>query len=128
GFLNAYYRKLGYGNVENPVIDTLELARFLYPELKNHRLNTLAKKFNVELENHHRADEDSEATGYLFMKMLQDLQEKGIHFHDELNEKGKNETAYRRGRPFHCTLLVQNNLGLKNLFKILSLANVEYYY
>jgi len=128
GFLNAYYRKLGYGNVENPVIDTLELARFLYPELKNHRLNTLAKKFNVELENHHRADEDSEATGYLFMKMLQDLQEKGIHFHDELNEKGKNETAYKRGRPFHCTLLVQNNRGLKNLFKILSLANVEYFY
>lgn len=128
GFLNAYYRKLGYGNVENPVIDTLELARFLYPELKNHRLNTLAKKFNIDLENHHRADEDSEATGYLFMKMLQDLQEKGIHYHDELNEKGKNETAYRRGRPFHCTLLVQNNLGLKNLFKILSLANVEYYY
>src|SRR5690606_34258745 len=33
GFLNAGFKKLGFGEVKNPVIDTLELARFLYPEL-----------------------------------------------------------------------------------------------
>ena len=65
GFLNAGYKKIGLGKVENPVIDTLELARFLYPELKNYRLNTLSKKFNIELVQHHRADYDAEATGYL---------------------------------------------------------------
>lgn len=127
-FLNAGYKKLGYEYVTNPVIDTLELARFLYPEMKNHRLNTLAKKFNVSLEHHHRADYDAEATGYIFMRLLRDAEEKGIYFHNELNEQSKNETAYKRSRPFHCTLLVQNELGLKNLFKLVSLANVKYYY
>ncbi|KHF30957.1 DNA polymerase III PolC-type [Anoxybacillus sp. BCO1] len=54
-FLNAGFKKINRGKVTNPVIDTLELARYLYPELKNHRLNTLCKKFNIELTQHHRA-------------------------------------------------------------------------
>ncbi len=31
GFLNVGYKKIGLGKAQNPVIDTLELARFLYP-------------------------------------------------------------------------------------------------
>ena len=33
--------------------------------MKNHRLNTLAKKLDVELTQHHRAIYDAEATGYI---------------------------------------------------------------
>ncbi|MDJ1631632.1 exonuclease domain-containing protein [Bacillus velezensis] len=54
----------------------MELARFLYPEFKNHRLNTLCKKFDIELTQHHRAVFDAEATGYLLLKMLKDAAEK----------------------------------------------------
>ena len=46
--------------------------------MKNHRLNTLAKKLDVELTQHHRAIYDAEATGYLLLKMLKDAEEKGI--------------------------------------------------
>ena len=77
GFLNvAYKRLLKTEKAKNPVIDTLELARFLYPEFKNHRLNTLCKKFDIELTQHHRAVFDAEATGYLLLKMLKDAAEK----------------------------------------------------
>jgi len=72
GFLNVGFQKIGLERAKNPVIDTLELARFLYPELKNHRLNTLAKRFDVELTQHHRAIYDAEATGYLLLKMLKE--------------------------------------------------------
>ena len=65
GFLNVGYKKVGLEKATNPVIDTLELGRLLYPELKNHRLNTLAKKLDVELTQHHRAIYDAEATGYI---------------------------------------------------------------
>lgn len=80
GFLNVGYKKFGLGRATNPVIDTLEFARFLYPEMKNHRLNTLAKKFNVELTQHHRAIYDAEATGYLLLIMLKDALEKESNF------------------------------------------------
>ncbi|HZG61055.1 MAG TPA: PolC-type DNA polymerase III [Anoxybacillus sp.] len=128
GFLNAGFKKIGLGKVTNPVIDTLELARFLYPELKNHRLNTLCKKFDIELTQHHRAIYDAEATGYLLIRMLKDAHEKGIFYHDELNKATSEATAFQRSRPFHVTLLAQNEVGLKNLFKLVSLSHIQYFY
>lgn len=128
GFLNVGYKNIGLPKVSNPVIDTLELGRFLYPEMKNHRLNTLAKKLNVELTQHHRAIYDAEATGYILIKMLKDANEKGIEFHDQLNDNMGQGNAYQRARPFHCILLAQNDIGLKNLFKLVSISHINYFY
>ncbi len=128
GFLNVGYKNMGLEKAKNPVIDTLELGRFLYPELKNHRLNTLAKKFDIELTQHHRAIYDAEATGYLLLKMLKDAAEKDIEYHDQFNEHMGQGNAYQRARPYHCTLMAQTEAGLKNLFKIISIAHLEYFY
>ncbi len=128
GFLNVGYTKIGLEKAKNPVIDTLELGRFLYPEMKNHRLNTLTKKFDIELTQHHRAIYDAEATGYLLLKMLKDALEKGIKYHDEFNDHMGKGNAYQRARPYHCTLLAQTEAGLKNLFKLVSISHIEYFY
>ena len=128
GFLNVGYKKIGYEKAANPVIDTLELGRFLYPGLKNHRLNTLAKKFDIELTQHHRAIYDAEATGYLLIKMLKDASEQGFVYHDQLNDNMGQGDSYKRARPYHCTLLAQNEVGLKNLFKIVSISHMNYFF
>ena len=128
GFINVGYQKAGLPKTTNAVIDTLELGRFLYPEMKNHRLNTLAKKFDIELTQHHRAIYDAEATGYLALKMLKDAAEKGILNHNQLNENMGQGNAYQRARPYHCTVLAQNDVGLKNLFKLVSIAHINYFY
>ncbi|WP_100330947.1 PolC-type DNA polymerase III [Bacillus xiapuensis] len=128
GFLNAGYQRYQLGKADNPVIDTLELARLLYPTMKNHRLNTLAKKFDVELTQHHRAIYDAEATGYLLLKMLRDAAEKGIEYHDQFNAHMGEGNAYKRARPYHCTILAQNDTGLKNLFKLVSISHINYFY
>ncbi|TWE08828.1 DNA polymerase-3 subunit alpha (Gram-positive type) [Neobacillus bataviensis] len=128
GFLNVGYKNIGLEKAKNPVIDTLELGRFLYPEMKNHRLNTLTKKFDIELTQHHRAIYDAEATGYLLLKMLKDALEKGIEYHDEFNDNMGKGNAYQRARPYHCTLLAQTEAGLKNLFKLISISHIEYFY
>ncbi|MFS0590773.1 PolC-type DNA polymerase III [Cytobacillus horneckiae] len=128
GFLNVGYKKIGLGKATNPVIDTLELARFLYPQMKNHRLNTLAKKFDVELTQHHRAIYDAEATGYLLLKMLKDAGEAGIEYHDQFNDNMGQGNAYQRARPSHCIILAQTEAGLKNLFKLVSISHLEYFY
>ncbi|WP_141433451.1 PolC-type DNA polymerase III [Bacillus sp. 03113] len=128
GFLNVGYKKIGLGKATNPVIDTLELGRFLYPDMKNHRLNTLSKKFDIELTQHHRAIYDAEATGYLLLKMLKDAHEKGINNHNQFNDHMGQGKAYQRARPYHCILLAQTELGLKNLFKLISISHIEYFY
>ncbi|MDF2904550.1 MAG: polC, partial [Bacillus sp. (in: firmicutes)] len=128
GFLNVGYKNIGLGKATNPVIDTLELARFLFPGMKNHRLNTLAKKLEVELTQHHRAIYDAEATGYILLKMLKDATEKGIEYHDQFNDHMGQGNAFQRARPYHCSLLVQNEIGLKNLFKLVSISQIHYFY
>ncbi|QHT46691.1 PolC-type DNA polymerase III [Bacillus sp. SB49] len=128
GFLNAGFKRIDYGKAKNPVIDTLELARFLVPELKNHRLNTLCKKFDIELTQHHRAIYDAEATGYLLWKLLKRAFERGITNHKNLNDYMGEGKAYQRSRPFHCTLLAQNSTGLKNIYRLVSEAHVNYFY
>src|SRR5699024_11359606 len=59
GFLHQGYQKIYYPKITDPVIDTLELARFLFPQLGNHRLNTLCKHLDIELTQHHRAIYDA---------------------------------------------------------------------
>lgn len=129
GFFYEASKKAGLHDKSYPVIDTLELARFLYPEMRNHRLNTLAKKFDIELTQHHRAIYDTEATAYLFIRLMKDAAtEKGIEYLDDFNKNIGEGDAYKRSRPSHCTLLATDDEGLKNLFKLVSISHMEYFY
>ncbi|WP_239254196.1 PolC-type DNA polymerase III [Listeria ilorinensis] len=129
GFINTAFSKAGIPEAENAVIDTLELARFLYPHFKNHRLNTLTKKFNIILEQHHRAIFDAEATAYLAWKLIKDAKEMhGIDMHDRLNDYMGEGDAYKRARPFHATIYAQTAEGLKNLFKLITMSNIDYFF
>jgi len=60
--------------------------------------------------------------------MLRDAAEKEIEYHDQLNDHMGQGNAYQRSRPYHCTLLAQTDVGLKNLFKLISLAHLQYFY
>lgn len=128
GFIDTGYERLGFGPSTNGVIDTLELSRTINTEYGKHGLNFLAKKYGVELTQHHRAIYDTETTAYIFIKMVQQMKELGVANHKDINKKLSNEDAYKRARPTHVTLIVQNQDGLKNLFKIVSASLVKYYY
>jgi DNA polymerase III subunit alpha, Gram-positive type len=127
GFLNEGLRKIGIGEAKNPVIDTLELARFLLPQLKNHRLNTLCKRYEIELVQHHRAIYDAEATAYLLWKLLKETFEKEIFYHDRLNDN-MGQGGFQRSRPQHCILLAATQEGLKNLYRLVSESHLSYFY
>ncbi|WP_426447032.1 PolC-type DNA polymerase III [Paenibacillus sp. S-38] len=126
GFIQANCKRLGLPEVKNPVLDTLELARLLMPTLKNHRLNTLADKFKVSLENHHRAIDDSIALGYVLFHLLKDAAEVGYAQLHQLNDQvGKNLTTQR---PFHCCIYAKDMVGKKNLYTLVSLSHTEYFH
>ena len=76
GFMNANYERHGLPKISQPVIDTLEFARNLYPEYKRHGLGPLTKRFGVALEHHHMANYDAEATGRLLFIFIKEVVEK----------------------------------------------------
>ncbi|ELY5749434.1 PolC-type DNA polymerase III [Streptococcus iniae] len=128
GFMNANYERHQLPTITQPVIDTLEFARNLYPEYKRHGLGPLTKRFQVALEHHHMANYDAEATGRLLFIFLKEAREKhGITDLNQLNTKLVAEDSYKKARVKHATIYVQNQLGLKNIFKLVSLSNVKYF-
>ncbi|MCS6873556.1 MAG: exonuclease domain-containing protein [Pyrinomonadaceae bacterium] len=62
----------------NPSLCTVQLSRKLITGLENYRLKTIANYYSIEIENLHRADDDSYATARIFMNLLSELENLGI--------------------------------------------------
>ncbi|WEV45072.1 PolC-type DNA polymerase III [Streptococcaceae bacterium ESL0687] len=128
GFMNINYSRNNLPEITQPVIDTLEFARNLYPEYKRHGLGPLTKRFGIALDHHHMANYDAEATGRLLFIFLRDVAEKfGVSKISELNTKVVAKDSYKKARVKHATIYAQTQAGLKNLFKLVSYSNVDYF-
>lgn len=128
GFMNANYERHGLPKITQPVIDTLEFARNLYPEYKRHGLGPLTKRFGVALEHHHMANYDAEATGRLLFIFVKEVAEKhGVTDLARLNLDLISPDSYKKARVKHATIYVKNQVGLKNIFKLVSLSNTQYF-
>ncbi|KQO04383.1 PolC-type DNA polymerase III [Paenibacillus sp. Leaf72] len=125
GFLQANCKSLGLPEIKNPVLDTLELARFLHPSLKNHRLNTLSAKYKISLENHHRAIDDSIALGGVLFGLISDAAERNVTGLHQLNDYVGIDLS--NSRPFHCCIYALNAVGKKNLYKLVSLSHTQHF-
>ncbi len=129
GFMNAALTRMGRDRLSMPVIDTLEMSRTLHSKYRNHKLDSLAKRYNIVLEHHHRADSDAETTGYLMYKLFEELEDKfGTDNVSQLNDHIGGDEAYKQARPSHAILLAKTQAGLKNMFKIVSYSMTQYYY
>ena len=128
GFMNANYERHGLPKISQPVIDTLEFARNLYPEYKRHGLGPLTKRFGVALEHHHMANYDAEATGRLLFIFIKEVAEKhSVTDLARLNIDLISPDSYKKARIKHATIYVKNQVGLKNIFKLVSLSNTKYF-
>lgn len=129
-FIEMAYKKYNLGEFLNPVIDTLELSRTMDNTYARHSLSALVKRYNVPFdeEAHHRADYDAEGTALVFAKMLNKLSGMNFEIMTDLDKLVSKDEIHKYGRAFHVNLLCINKKGLKNLFKIVSLANTTYLY
>ena len=127
GFIKVYSEKLGL-KVDNSVLDTLSLARAMFPELKRHKLDIVAKHLGVELLNHHRAIDDAKATAGILCKCFDILKDNNVVTLDNINELYQGKIDIKKTKTNHAIILVKNYTGLKNLYKIISKSHLEYYH
>ncbi len=129
-FLEMAYKKYNLGEYKNTVIDTLELSRTMDNTFARHSLSALVKRYNVPFdeEAHHRADYDAEGTALVFAKMLRKLNDRNFEIISDLDKLVSKDEIHKYGRAFHVNLLCLNKVGLKNFFKLISLANTKYLY
>ncbi len=125
-FLRQAYRR---SNTEfhNTYVDTLVMARSMFPNLKNHKLDTVADYLNAGDFNHHRACDDASVLGRIFLKMMEILKaDQKIDDLQSINRvlRGNDPTKLKYS---HQIILVRNNTGLKNLYKLISMSHLKYF-
>ena len=128
GFIKKNCNDLGL-EFNNTVLDTVTLARFLYPELKRVKLNVVAKHLGISLENHHRAVDDAKATAEILMisfKKLRDEQE--INDLSSLNKAFLSNVDIKKHNTNHVIILAKTQEGLKNLYKLVSEAHLDNFF
>ena len=125
GFLREQFFRNGE-ILNNPILDTLQLTRALFPSLKSHKLNTVAKHLNVDLINHHRAVDDARATAEIFLKSMALLNENNVYNFDQINNLIVNKDINKE-ESYHVTILVKNYKGLKNLYNLISESHINYF-
>lgn len=126
GFIREKLKSVNLG-LYNPVFDTLELARAVFPDLRNHKLDTIAQYLDVNLDNHHRAVDDATATKDIFVKIMDMLKDRGIYSFNDINDLNSNRNI-AKDEVFHVIILAQNLQGLKNLYRIISESHLTYFH
>ena len=128
GFIRIAAERAGLGELHHTIVDTLELARALLPELNKHKLDIVCEHLGVTLNGHHRAVNDAEATAEVFIKFLDMLAEKKIFTLDEINVLASRTVNYKKLRAYHAIILVKNYTGLRNLYELVSMAHIDYFF
>ncbi len=127
-FARAAALRLGV-TLSNPYCDTVPMARALVPDIKNHKLDTVAEALDLGDFNHHRAVDDATVLAHIFTKLLARLKERSGGECTSINTvnnylAGGDPRLLKR---YHQIILVRNNVGLKNLYKLVSMSNLKYY-
>ena len=125
-FLKAANKRLGW-EFTYEYADTVAMARSMYPDLKNHKLDTLGNYLKLAPFNHHRACDDARELALILVRMMEELRHRyNIDNFNEIN--GLLRGADPRKLPmYHQIILAKTQRGLKNLYELVSKSNVEYY-
>ncbi|TJX13811.1 DNA polymerase III subunit alpha [Tissierella creatinini] len=131
GFLRHNANVLGY-DFDFTYIDTLSLAKDLFPEYNTYKLGRIAKNLGIKVEIAHRALDDVSTTVKIFNVMLDMLRKRGaetledIENHEADEEVKKNE--YKKLNTYHAIILAKDYIGLKNLYRLVSYSHLDYFY
>ncbi len=121
--LESELKRLGLA-YDVPRLDTLTLARKLYPELKSHKLGSVCKRLGVSLKDAHRAVNDAAATALCLARMMDDARKKGAKTLGDLNDVSKD---YTLGNSWHIVLLAASQDGMTNLNHMISESHLKYF-
>ncbi len=127
GFIKKNCRDMDM-EFKNPIVDTVLLSRFLFPELKKFKLNVVAKHLGISLENHHRAVDDARATADILLRCFKILKDRNILNLGKINSEFLKNIDIKKEPTYHLIILVKNQIGLKNLYKLVSFSNLDYFF
>ena len=125
GYLKYNFEKYGY-KLENTYIDTLRLAKAIFPDLKKYKLGLIADSLKIKVDVAHRALDDVKTLVAVFKVMIERTKEEHGKTIDDFDLKF--ETDFKKLPSYHIIIIAKNYVGLKNLYKLVSYSHLNYFY
>ena len=125
GYLKYNFEKYGY-KLENTYIDTLRLAKAIFPDLKKYKLGLIADALKIKVDVAHRALDDVKTLVAVFKVMIERTKEEHGKTIDDFDLKF--ETDFKKLPSYHIIIIAKNYVGLKNLYKLVSYSHLNYFY
>ena len=127
GFIKYNAEKIGI-KLENTYIDTLRLAKDLFPDYKKYKLGIIAENLGIKVDVAHRALDDVITLTKVFKVMQNMLIEKGAKTVEDINILESGKADFKKLPTYHAIILAKNYVGLKNLYKLISFSHLDYFY
>ena len=90
----------------------------------------MAEYLHLPAFNHHRASDDAATVAYMLPHFFKKLEEMGLRTLGEINPampKLRRGGGKLRRKPKHLIVLAKNQTGLRNLYKLISLSQLEHF-
>jgi DNA polymerase III epsilon subunit family exonuclease len=106
--INGNLKKIGWDEINPPLVDSQNLISMVYPTLENHKLNAVARALDFKLKDSHRALDDAQVTAEIVIKCLEDISHYDYIFLEELER-----------------ILKSTALPIKQLFKFIKEIKIQ---
>ncbi len=125
GYMRYNCEQLGLP-FNNTHIDTLRLAKAVFPEFSRYKLGFIADKLGIKVDVAHRALDDVKTLVAVFKEIIERAKDRKAKTIDDFDNVF--ETDFRKLPSYHMIILAQNYVGLKNLYKLVSYSHLDYFY
>ena len=126
GFIRYYAERSGLP-FDNPYLDTVALSKYINPELNAHKLDVVAEYYHLGDFNHHRACDDAEMLANIYFCMLDKMRKMELRDLGALKKEMTEKSDPLKLNSYHQILLVKNQTGLKNLYRLVSMSYLDYF-
>ncbi len=127
GFIRHFANLQGI-KFNSTYIDTLTIARDMFPDYKKFKLGIIAENLGIRVDVAHRALDDVKTLVKVFEVMINNLKEKGANTINDFENIYRGNLSLKHLPTYHAVILTKNYVGLKNLYKLVSFAHLEHFY
>lgn len=111
-FLNGVLKKLQRPTLDNKVICTNIMTKYMIPDIMSSNLTYMSQIFDIPHSQAHRAIEDAKATGKLLLRYMEIFESKNI--------RKVNQLYYPRNKFELDRSIIETSEGLEKVYEVLS--------
>ncbi|MBP0962489.1 MAG: PolC-type DNA polymerase III [Oscillospiraceae bacterium] len=126
-FFNECVKRAGL-SFKYSFIDSACLSQSVFKDLAKHKLDSVAKYLKIQKPEQNRAADEARTLAKVYIKIIEKI--KDVYKISVLNDLNTNieEIDVKKLKYYHQIILVKNQLGLKNLYKMVSYGYLNYFY